>query len=205
MKDRKQLHDGDGGLAVVPDGAATLVVAKEQVAEVPPMPEGPTEAFVNWVVRKIIAAREYKFHVEAYAAAEVRRAEAEEQYFWEKYAPQLRAWTQQQIAANKGKRKSIRLPAGTIGFRIEPTHLDIADPPAALAWCLEHLPSAVRLAVDISGEQAAAFRAWQQTHCPDAEVGERLLKSVLTEHAKETGELPPGATICAGQERFYVK
>ena len=51
---------------------------------------------------------------------------------------------------------------------------------ALLAWCRKHLPRAVK-------------------------TTENILKSVLTEHVKETGEVPDGAEVSGGSEKFFVR
>ena len=138
------------------------------------------EASANWVVRRITEARKYAQHVEAWAAAELRRAEREERFFLERYGPQLEAWARARLAEGKARGKSIRLPAGTIGFRATPPHLAVTDEPALLRWCKSHLPLAIR-------------------------VREHVLKNALQEHVRSTGECPQGAEFVAGGERFFVR
>jgi hypothetical protein len=75
------------------------------------------EQSANWVVRRIIAARTYAQHVKAWAEGELRRAEREEQFFWLRFGPQLKNWTANELARMKIKRKSLKLPAGMIGFK----------------------------------------------------------------------------------------
>jgi phage host-nuclease inhibitor protein Gam len=138
------------------------------------------EASANWVVRRIAEARKYAEHVEAWAATELRRAEREERFLLERFGPQLEAWARERLAEGRTRGKSIRLPAGTIGFRATPPHLAVTDEPTLLRWCKSHLPLAIR-------------------------VREHVLKNALQEHVRSTGECPQGAEFVAGGERFFVR
>ena len=51
------------------------------------------ERSANWVVRKIVEARRYAMHVEAWAAGEIRRAQREEQRLLDRFGLQLEQWT----------------------------------------------------------------------------------------------------------------
>lgn len=134
----------------------------------------------NWVVRRIIECRRYRLRVEAWAAAELRRAQREEQFFLERYSAQLAAWARTELAKLRGRRKSIRLPAGSLSFRIARAKIVVTDDRRLLDWCRTHLPAAVRTA-------------------------ERVLRSVVREHVENTGELADGTTVDGGGERFLIK
>jgi hypothetical protein len=137
------------------------------------------DSSANWLIRKITECRAYRERVERWAAAEIKRAEREEAFFLTRFGGQLETWARQQIAKQHG-RKSLRLPAGTVGFRTEPTRLAVTDEPALLAWCKARLPSAVK-------------------------VVERVLKSSLKDHVRTTGEVPSGAEVTGGQQKFFIK
>jgi hypothetical protein len=94
------------------------------------------EASANWIIRKIIECRTYRDRVERWAAMEIKRAEREEPFFMTRFGGQLEAWARKQIAKQRG-RKSVKLPAGTVGFRTEPTRLAVNDEPALLAFAHE--------------------------------------------------------------------
>lgn len=145
----------------------------------------PPEAFAvhdaasaNWLVRKIAEARGYAKRVKAWAADEVRRAEREEAFFLGRYGHQLEAWARRQIAA--GRRKSVKLPGGTVGLRVEPPKLDVTDEKKLIGWCQRSLPAALRV----------------ETH---------VLKSLVKDHVEQTGECPEGARVSGGGQRFYVR
>jgi phage host-nuclease inhibitor protein Gam len=138
------------------------------------------EATANWVVRRVMEARKYAERVEAWAATELGRAEREERFLLERYGRQLEAWARQRLAEGRARGKSVRLPAGTIGFRATSPHLSIQDASALLRWCRSHLPLAIR-------------------------TREHVLKSAVQEHVRSTGECPQGAAVVAGGERFFVR
>ena len=132
----------------------------------------------NSVVRKIVEARAYARHVKKWAEAELRRAEREEQFFFRNYCDQLEEWTRGELAKDR-RRKSIRLPAGTVGFRIEPKKLALKDDKKLMAWCRRYLPNAL--------------------------VNRTLIvRDVLTNYIRKSGKCPDGAAITGGKLRLYI-
>src|SRR5438105_190248 len=117
----------------------------------------------NWVVRKIVEARRYAKLVKAWAEAELRRAEREEEFFRFRFGGQLEQWARSELAMKHGNGQSISLPAGRIGFRLQPTRLDIEDETALMAWCERCLPDAIV-------------------------VSRSLSKSLIMQHITQTGE-----------------
>ena len=91
-------------------------------------------ATANWVIRKIMEARQYAERTRQRAAAEARRAEREEEFLLFRFGEQLKSWARQKLEADNTNRKSINLPAGTIGFRIRPARIDIVDEEKVLSW-----------------------------------------------------------------------
>lgn len=136
------------------------------------------EASANWVVRKIIEARAYARHVKEWAQGELRRAEREEQFFLHAYGRQLEDWARALIT--KGGRKSLKLPAGTIGYRTDPPRLDVLDEQKLIEWCRTALPTALKI----------------ETH---------IFKQHIKDHFTITGECPDGAAITEGGQRFFVR
>ena len=135
-------------------------------------------ASANWLVRKIVETRAYAKHVKEWADGELRRAEREELFFLHRYGRQLEDWARAEIA--KSRRKSIKLPAGMVGFRTEPPKLDVLDEAKLVAWCGTALPTALRI----------------ETH---------ILKQHVKDHVVITGECPDGTAISGGGQRFYVR
>jgi hypothetical protein len=152
-----------------------------QEIEPPSIPESfaiEDASSANWLVRKIVEARAYAKHVKAWADMEVRRAERDEQFFLQRFGHQLEAWAKGQIA--KGRSKSVKLPAGTVGFRIEPPRLDITNEQRLIGWYRTTLPGAIRIET-------------------------RVLKSVVKDHLEQTGECPDGVSIAGRGQKFYVR
>lgn len=139
----------------------------------------PTDAAgVDWVLRKISAARaEAKLireNSERMARACERDAEALE---W-KYGAALQTWLEAELAGGKGNTKSKRLPHGVIGYRTKPAGVQVTDPGALLAWAKENLPEAVTEALD---------------------------RKALAARLLDTGEAADGARLTPAEEIFYVK
>ena len=109
----------------------------------------------------------------------MRRAKREEEFFLYRFGGQLEQRARAQLAAEDGRRKSIALPAGRVGFRNQPARLEVVDERLLLAWCKLELPAAVV-------------------------VEERISKKVVTGYIKQTGECPDGAAISGDTERFFV-
>lgn len=138
------------------------------------------EQSASWVVRKIIEERAHRQRVVAWSEAETRRSERREQFLMHRFGAELAEWARQQLAKQFGKQRSIHLPAGRIGFRVEPTRIVVADQPQLIKWCRQHLPSAVK-------------------------VVESVRKVELKQHIKNTGECPDGAELAGGGEKFFIK
>jgi len=157
-------------------------MSDDQTDAVPEQPfriDSPERA--NWLVRKIIEARNYSDRVHAWAMTEQRRAEREEKQLLHLFGRQLEEWARQELAAFNGRRKSIRLPGGTVGYRRVRAKLVIVDPAAVITWA--------------------------KRNCPDAITRtERISRAAVNSHAAETGEIPnAGVKVEPEQERFFVQ
>ncbi|MFN3168762.1 MAG: host-nuclease inhibitor Gam family protein [Phycisphaeraceae bacterium] len=133
----------------------------------------------NWVVRKVIAARQYAQRIEEWATAETQRARQEETYFMRRFEAELRAWFVGELAHQPGKAKSINLPAGRVGIRRRGPKIEVADQAVVLAWAADHCPAAIKRT-------------------------ESILKTPLTEHFEATGELPDGVVLHDAIDVFYI-
>jgi hypothetical protein len=163
------------------------------------------ETSANWVVRKIQDARIYAERVAAWADLERRRAGREETYFLMRFGRQLEDWTRMRLDQQVGKRKSIHLPAGTLGFRKQLPRLNVIDETTFLQWARENLPEAIRVTVTASGREAAQLREWQRIRCPSAQIEETVAKSIVNPSAFGTGEVPGGTEWLQPADKFYVK
>jgi Bacteriophage Mu Gam like protein len=138
------------------------------------------EKSASWVVRKIVEERAHRQHVNDWHEAETRRSERREQFLLQRFGGELAEWTRSQLEQQYGNRRSLHLPAGTVGFRAEPTRIVIGDEMKLIGWCRQNLPSAVK-------------------------VVESVLKSEISAHIKSSGECPDGAELAGGGEKFYIK
>jgi len=135
----------------------------------------------NWLVRRVLEAREYKSKVAEWAESERRRAEREEQSLLFLFGQQLQAWASSELAKFKGRRKTLNLPAGMLSFRHENEKLVIDDEQAVLEWARGHLPDAIQ-------------------------TTEKLMKSILNQHFADTREVPEtGAHVAPATEKFSVR
>jgi len=137
----------------------------------------PTDAAgVDWCLKKIAAARAeaalIRANMECMARACERDAEALE---W-RYGGAIQTYLQAQTEG--GKKKSVRLPHGVIGYRTKPAGVQVTDPAALLAWTKANFPAAVTEALD---------------------------KKTLAARLLETGEAADGARLTPSEEVFYIK
>lgn len=153
---------------------------EEQIADVPEGFAVRDANSANWVIRKIVEARKYGEKVQAWAAAELRRAQREEEFFLRRFGVELEDWVRKRTQIQNDGRKSVSLPAGVVGFRIEQTKLEITDEAALINWCKANLPEAVKTV-------------------------ENVLKSAVMGHFKATGECPTGAEIGGGIDHLYIR
>lgn len=147
-------------------------------------PEGATEAApfvpdtaekVDWVLGKIAdhraRAARIRENAELMAKDADRRAEGLE---WQ-FGPALQAFARQELT---GKKKSLRLFHGVIGYRTKPAGVTVGNEAEAIAWAKQNLPLAVT---------------------------ERLDKKALAEALLSTGEAVDFATMQQAEEVFYIK
>lgn len=133
-----------------------------------------------WLVRRIVAARKYAEKVKLWAELELRRAAREEQRLSFLYGAQLRDWAEAEVRKLRGRRQSIVLPGGVVGFRSVPIRLAVKDETLAMRWARRSCPAAVV-------------------------VSERLVKTPLNEHFAKTGEVPEGVEVIPPHVDFYVR
>jgi hypothetical protein len=136
-------------------------------------------ASASWVARRINEARAYARRVELWAEREIRRAKRDEDHLMFRFGQQLQDYAAREIAKLRGRRRSICLPGGTIGYRRVGPTLVFDDPARVLVWA--------------------------KAQCADAVVAsEKLAKSAVNRHIESTGEIPDGAHIEVGRDKFFV-
>ena len=71
---------------------------------------------------------------------------------------------------------------------------------------LRAAPDALRAQPQLLLQPLSELIAWCRQHLPSAvKVVESVLKSEINAHIKTTGECPDGAELAGGGEKFYVK
>lgn len=139
------------------------------------------EEHANWLVKKVVSARAYAERVKVWAEQELRRAQREEMTLLFLFGRQIEAWAKTEIEQFNGRRKSLNLPAGIIGFRTITPSLQVDDEQVVLIWAKENYPTAVV-------------------------VVEKLSRAELTTVFEKTGEVPDtGAHVDPGGEKFFIR
>ena len=196
-----QARSGLGGDA---SGVVEDTPEEQLRASVPDAFEVRDSSSANWVVRRILAARAYSAQVNAWAAAELRRAESEERWLLDRYGAQLRNWLESELSRGSPRRRSVPLPAGVVGIRKLPPKLVVRNEPALLQWCRQHLQGAVRVTATAAGHLAVDLAAWA-AGATAIKVQERVSVDELHDYVVETGELPNGVELVRHEERFFIK
>lgn len=139
------------------------------------------EKSANWLVRKVVEARAYRKRVRRWAEREIRQAAEDEKRLLFRYGTQLQAWASDEIRKLRGRRKSVGLPGGRVGYRTAGPKLVIEDVVAVVRWA--------------------------KTACPEAIILEqRLDKATLNAHLLNSGEIPDhGAHLEPEREQFFIK
>lgn len=138
------------------------------------------EKTASWLIRKICEERTHRQRVLDWYETETRRSNQREQFLLQRFGGELSEWTRQELGRQLGRRRSIHLPAGIVGFRTEPMKIVITDETTLAEWCRQHLPGALK-------------------------ITESILKSEVGDHITSTGECPHGAELQGGRDKFYIK
>jgi len=160
-------------------GADGEVTVEEDRPEVPQAFCVEDEKSANWVVLKITQCRAYRDRVDAWAAREKARAQRDEDFFLRFFGRQLEGWTSEQVQKLNGRRKSICVPAGTLGFRRQQDKIVIDNEKSLIVWAKKHVPAAI-------------------------EIVEKLHKTPINEYFAQTGEIPPDCHLEQGYDKFYI-
>lgn len=149
-------------------------------AMLPPRFSIRDEKTADWLVRKLVEADAHIARVKLQAQREICRTEREKAFLLFRFGRPLETWAQKELAKHKGRRKSLLLLSGTVGFRTLKAKLVLDDEAKAVAWAKRHCRSAVVII-------------------------ERLSKTTLNQHVANTGEVPNGAHWEQAQEKFFVR
>lgn len=156
---------GHGNEAFQPEAEETPAVFVPDTAEK-----------VDWVLGKIADHRARAARIRANADTMAKQADAEADALEWRFAPALQAFLREHLAG--GKRKSLTLFHGILGFRTVPACVTVGDEGAAIAWAKDNLPGA---------------------------VVERLDKKALADALLSTGEAVDFAAFTPEDQRFYIK
>ena len=135
------------------------------------------EASADWVVGQITRRNDELARIKAQYDARVKRLENELAFFDSRFRQQLVDWTQVQLT---GKRKSVDLPHGRVGFRHVNERLEVVEENAAIDAARTAVPEAVKVKTYLS-------------------------LTALKEYWKQTGEVLEGCGVVPSEERFYVQ
>ncbi len=178
------MSTGSFANTIVEDGTEPRIDAEHDIEILRGIPKEfriDCEEHANWLIRKVLAARAYASRVKEFAEQELRRAGREEQTLMFLFGRQIEGWAQSEIAKLNGRRKSLVLPAGTVGFRKVSAKLVIDDEKVVLAWAKQNCPTAIV-------------------------VVEKLAKSVIDDAMAASGIVPDdGAHVEPETEKFFVR
>ena len=133
----------------------------------------------DWVVGKLAALADEADRVREQFSARMAQIKTDKTALLWRFGQPLEVWTANAIAS--GKRKSVILPHGTVGFRTVPEGLDVVDEPAALEAAKRLVPEAVM------------------------QLEEYVVTKPLLAYLKRTGECVPGTKRRPASERWFWK
>ena len=148
--------------------------------DVPPAFAIRDAATANWLVRRVVEAREHAVRAKAWAATKVRRVEREESQLLYLFGQQLQTWVRAELERLRHRRRTVFLPDGQVGYRRNPGRMLVEDEAAALAWAREHCPEAVRVTLSLN-------------------------KTVLRETAERGNVIIPGARTVEPADEFFLR
>lgn len=140
----------------------------------------------NWLLRKLANLDAERDRVAAQASALARQIESDRNGLLHRFGSQLENFTRQELEKSGGKRKSLTLLQGTVGFRTVPARIVIESAPDAIQTARLVLPETIT-----------------------EETTERFDSKTFREHAakhfEETGELLPGIGRTEERQSFDIK
>lgn len=101
-------------------------------------------------------------------------------WFESTYLPKLEAEARLLLAEQRGKKKSIDTLVGSVGFRHQADEWTWAEDDELLEWCRKNCPSAIKIKESVSHTE-------------------------LKHYFESSGDLPPGCSVVARDDKFYAK
>jgi phage host-nuclease inhibitor protein Gam len=140
------------------------------------------EAGANWYLRKLANLDAEKKRIKAQADAALKRIESEENALRFRFDAQLQAWAKSEIETRyKGRKKSLILLQGTIGYKTRPEQVRISDEGAA-------------------SEYAARLGRYQRVV-----LDTQAYRQTAAEALSDRGELLPGVELVPAEETFSIR
>ena len=130
----------------------------------------------SWVLGLIADRRAAAARIRENAEKMAREQDREADTLEWRFGPALQVFAMKELEG--GKKKSLRLYNGVIGYRTKPAALHVTNAAGALAWAKVNLPAAVAESVD---------------------------KKALAETLLTTGEVVDFARLQPAEECFYIK
>lgn len=124
------------------------------------------EEAVRRLVRRLTAIDHEMAEIKAWAETELRRLAAARNHILGATEPQLRAFLA--AALGGGRRKVLKTPYGSLGFRKRPGRLETEHPEMAVDWARRACPEAVVRVVQLAPRHQEQALAWAAAECPDA-------------------------------------
>ena len=134
------------------------------------------EGGVDWVLKKMAAARAEAKLIRENAELMAREADRRAEHLEWKYGAALQTWLRAEL--DGGTKKSKRLFHGVLGYRTKPAGVTVTDDAAALSWA--------------------------QENCTEA-VAVRLDKKALADALLATGKATSFARLNPAEDVFYIK
>jgi hypothetical protein len=173
------------GATIVPDdaeqgeqGEDLVLTSGEESAAPCFVPD--TKEKADWVLGKIADARARAARIRENAERMARQAEGEAEHLEWKYGAALQDLARRELAY--GKRKSLSLYHGTLGFRTRPAGVTVTDEADALVWAQLNAPEALTTRLD-----------------------RKALREALEGLLAATGEVVPFAQFTPEEEVFYIR
>ncbi|HEV2293571.1 MAG TPA: hypothetical protein VGR35_06925 [Tepidisphaeraceae bacterium] len=164
-----------------------------------------SEEAANSLVRSVKHEREYACRVEVWAATEIKRARRREEYLLQRYGHQVEAWLRRRLEGERDRRRSINLPAGSVGFRAAPAKVHVTDTTALLTWVKANLIDALQVQVSAVGSDASRLAEWQAAEGLESQLTESVSKRLVNAYVAEIGELPEGTGLEPAHDQLQIK
>ena len=168
----------DGQLAVIHDDIAEAEAIR--ALEQPQWPGVVNDDTAAWVAGKLVSYDEEEQRIELQAQRLIEKVRSRRRGFEARFLDELRRYCDERLGDHRTR--TLSLLTGDCCFRKIPGGVRVVDKVLTQAWADERLPTAIA-----------------------TKVVKTLIDSEIKEHARVTGELPPGVEVVPDRETFVVK